>query len=198
VRIGYARTSTIEQTAGFEAQITELEGAGCEKIFQEQVSSMAQRPKLEAALDYIRDGDTLVVCKLDRLARSTQNLLDITDRIRRKGAHLHILNLGMDTGTATGKLLLTVIGAIGQFEREIMLERQREGIAKANGKYRGESERRRRRRRRSSGFSVRGLGRQRSRSGLGSRGRASTGSSAQAPDKVHLLPVLESVERDLR
>jgi len=100
---------------------------------------MAQRPQLEAALDYIRDGDTLVVCKLDRLARSTQNLLDITERIRRKGAHLHVLNLGMDTGTATGKLLLTVIGAIGQFEREMMLERQREGIAKAkaNGKYKG-------------------------------------------------------------
>jgi DNA invertase Pin-like site-specific DNA recombinase len=139
VRIGYARTSTIDQAAGFEAQIKELEGAGCEKIFQEQVSSMAQRPQLEAALDYIRDGDTLVVSKLDRLARSTQNLLEITERMRRKGANLHVLNLGMDTGTATGKLLLTVIGAIGQFEREMMLERQREGIAKAkaSGKYKG-------------------------------------------------------------
>ena len=139
MRIGYARTSTIDQTAGFEAQIKELEGSGCEKTFREQVSSMAQRPQLEAALDYIRDGDTLVVCKLDRLARSTQNLLEMTERIRRKGAHLHVLNLGMDTGTATGNLLLTVIGAIGQFEREMMLERQREGIAKAkaNGRYKG-------------------------------------------------------------
>jgi DNA invertase Pin-like site-specific DNA recombinase len=139
VRIGYARTSTIDQAAGFEAQLKELDGAGCEKLFREQVSSVGGRPQLEAALDYIRDGDTLVVSKLDRLARSTQNLLEITDRIRRKGAHLHVLNLGMDTGTATGKLLLTVIGAIGQFEREMMLERQREGIAKARaeGKYNG-------------------------------------------------------------
>jgi DNA invertase Pin-like site-specific DNA recombinase len=80
-----------------------------------------------------------VVCKLDRLARSTQHLLEIVERVRCKGAHLQVLNLGMDTSTATGKLLLTMIGAIGQFEREMMLERQREGIAKAknDGKYKG-------------------------------------------------------------
>src|SRR6185312_5280938 len=116
-----------------------LKDAGCDRVFKEQVSSVAKRAQLEAALDYVRDGDTLVVSKLDRLARSTQHLLGIADRVKRKGAHLHILNLGMDTGTATGKLLLTVIGAIGQFEREMMLERQREGIAKAKaaGKYRG-------------------------------------------------------------
>jgi DNA invertase Pin-like site-specific DNA recombinase len=137
--VGYARTSTLDQVAGFEAQLTELAQAGCEKVFREQVSSVAPRAQLEAALEFIREGDTLVVCKLDRLARSTQHLLDITDRVQRKGAHLHVLNLGMDTSTATGKLLLTVIGAIGQFEREMMLERQREGIAKAKseGKYKG-------------------------------------------------------------
>ena len=137
--IGYARTSTLDQTAGFEAQLTELAQAGCEKVFREQVSSVAARAQLEAALDYIRENDVLVVCKLDRLARSTQHLLEIVERVKRKGAHLQVLNLGMDTSTATGKLLLTMIGAIGQFEREMMLERQREGIAKAQGegKYKG-------------------------------------------------------------
>src|SRR5215469_3988461 len=139
MKVGYARTSTLEQTAGFEAQLKELEQAGCEKVFREQVSSVAHRDQLEAALDFIREGDVLTVCKLDRLARSTQHLLEITDRVKHKGAHLNVLNLGMDTSTATGKLLLTVIGAIGQFEREMMLERQREGIAKAKaeGKYKG-------------------------------------------------------------
>ena len=137
--IGYARTSTLDQTAGFEAQLNELTHAGCEKVFSEQVSSVAPRAQLEAALEYIREGDVLVVCKLDRLARSTQHLLEIVERVKRNGTHLQILNLGMDTSTATGKLLLTMIGAIGQFEREMMLERQREGIAKAKGegKYRG-------------------------------------------------------------
>jgi DNA invertase Pin-like site-specific DNA recombinase len=139
LKVGYARTSTVEQKAGFEAQLKVLEAAGCEKVFREQVSSVAQRLQLEAVLDFIREGDTLVVSKLDRLARSTRHLLEIVDRVKRKGAHLQILDLGMDTGTATGKLLLTIIGAIGQFEREMMLERQREGIAKAkaDGKYKG-------------------------------------------------------------
>src|SRR5256885_167015 len=137
--IGYARTSTLDQTAGFETQLTEIAQAGCEKVFSEQVSSVTPRAQLEAALEYIREGDVLVICKLDRLARSTQHLLEIVDRVKRKGAHLQILNVGMDTSTATGKLLLTMIGAIGQFEREMMLERQREGIAKAksDGKYKG-------------------------------------------------------------
>ena len=139
MHVGYARTSTTDQTAGFEAQLAELAAAGCEKVFREQVSSVGPRAQLEAALDFIREGDALVVSKLDRLARSTQHLLEIADRVKGKGAHLHVRNLGMDTSTATGKLLLTVIGAIGQFEREMMLERQREGIAKAKseGKYKG-------------------------------------------------------------
>jgi DNA invertase Pin-like site-specific DNA recombinase len=103
------------------------------------VSSVAQRPQLEAALEFIREGDTLIVTKLDRLARSTQHLLEIADRVKAKGADLSILNLGADTSTATGKLIFTIIGAIGTFEREMMLERQREGIAKAKaeGRYRG-------------------------------------------------------------
>jgi DNA invertase Pin-like site-specific DNA recombinase len=125
--------------AGFEAQVKELEAAGCEKVFSEQVSSVGKRKEVDAALDYVRKGDTLVVTKLDRLARSTQHLLTIAENLNAKGASLHVLNLGMDTSTATGKLMFIVIGAIAEFERGMMLERQREGIAKAKaeGKYRG-------------------------------------------------------------
>jgi DNA invertase Pin-like site-specific DNA recombinase len=139
LRIGYGRTSTLDQRAGMEAQLRDIRSAGCEKIFHEQVSSVEKRPQLEACLDFIREGDTLVVTKLDRLARSTQHLLEIADRVKSKGAALHVLNLGADTGTATGRLMFTVIGAIACFERELMLERQREGIAraKAEGKYKG-------------------------------------------------------------
>src|SRR5215813_5845764 len=100
--VGYARTSTVDQMAGFEAQLADLDQAGCEKVFREQVSSVAPRAQLEAALDYIREGDLLVVCKLDRLARSTQHLLEIAERVRSKRADLSIVNLGADTSTATG------------------------------------------------------------------------------------------------
>ena len=137
--IGYARTSTLEQTAGFEAQVRNLEGAGADRIFREQVSSVADRPQLALALDFLRAGDVLLVTKLDRLARSTANLLEIVQAIEAKGAALRIRDLNLDTATATGRLMLTMIGAIAQFEREMMLERQREGIAKAKaaGKYKG-------------------------------------------------------------
>lgn len=137
--IGYGRTSTIDQTAGMDAQVRDLEALGVDKIFTEQVSSVARRDQLEAALDYARDGDTLVVTKLDRLARSTADLLRITETLKDKGAALKILNLDIDTNTATGKMLLTMVGAISAFERELMLERQREGIqkAKSEGKYKG-------------------------------------------------------------
>ena len=139
MRIGYARTSTTDQQAGFKAQIRDLEAVGCEKIYQEQVSSVGARDELAVALDFVREGDTLVVTKLDRLARSTRHLNDIVDRLRKKGSHLQILDLGIDTATPTGELVLTVIGGIAQFERQMMLERQREGIAKAKaeGKYKG-------------------------------------------------------------
>ena len=137
--VGYARTSTIDQLAGFEAQLRELGTAGCEKTFQEQVSSVAERKQLHAALEYVREGDILVVAKLDRLARSVPDLMAILQTLGRKRVGVRILNLGMDTQTPTGKLMLTVLGAIAQFEREMMLERQREGIAKAKseGRYKG-------------------------------------------------------------
>lgn len=137
--IGYARTSTLDQVNGLDAQLEELKGLGCEKIFEEQVSSVAQRQKLQEALDFARDGDTFVVTKLDRLARSIQHLWQIVAQLDAKSVHLRILNLGIDTSTATGRLVLTVLGGIAEFERSMMLERQREGIAraKAQGKYKG-------------------------------------------------------------
>lgn len=140
--VGYARTSTTDQLAGFEAQISELETAGCEEVFKEQVSSVAQRAELDAALKFVRKGDTLVVTKLDRLARSTQHLLEIITLVEDKGVALRIMNFGgseVDTKSATGKLMLTMFAAMAQFEREMMLERQREGIAKAkaDGRYKG-------------------------------------------------------------
>jgi DNA invertase Pin-like site-specific DNA recombinase len=140
MKVGYARTSTHDQVAGLEAQLRELEAGGCEKIFQEQVSSMAEaRPALAAALDWVREGDELVATKIDRLARSVADLLRIVQAVRAKGATLYIGNLGRINGDPMGSLLLTVLGAIAQFEREMMLERQREGIAKAQaeGKYKG-------------------------------------------------------------
>ena len=138
--IGYARTSTTDQKAGLDAQLRDLAAAGCQKVFQEQVSSVdTKRSELERALDYAREGDTLVVTKLDRLARSMANLVEITGRLKAKGVELKVLALDLDTGTSTGKLMLNLMGSIAEFERELMLERQREGIAKAKaeGKYQG-------------------------------------------------------------
>lgn len=140
--VGYARTSTVEQVAGYEAQKRDLETIGVEKLFHEQISSVSQRNELSNALHYVRDGDTLVVTKLDRLARSTSNLLEIVNSLDNKGVALRILDFGgsaVDTKSPTGKLMLTMFGAMAQFEREMMLERQREGIAKAKaeGKYKG-------------------------------------------------------------
>jgi DNA invertase Pin-like site-specific DNA recombinase len=141
VVVGYARTSTIEQVAGFEAQLAELERAGCEKIFKEQVSSVdvVARDQLARALAFVREGDVFVITKLDRLARSVAHLMETVEQLNKKGVALRILNLGVDTGTPTGKLILTMLGGIAEFERSIMLERQREGIAKAKreGKYKG-------------------------------------------------------------
>ncbi len=137
--VGYARTSTVDQCAGFEAQRRQLREHGAEKIFEEQVSSVASRGRLEAALDFVREGDTLVVTKLDRLARSTAHALAIMERLRVKEVGLRVLDLALDTNTPTGALMFSVIAAVAQFEREMMLERQREGIAKAKagGLYKG-------------------------------------------------------------
>jgi DNA invertase Pin-like site-specific DNA recombinase len=91
--IGYARTSTTDQLAGLDAQLRDLKGAGCRKVFSEQLSSVSTRAELDAALDYCRDGDTLVVTKLDRLARSARHLSELVDALEAKGVSLRILNL---------------------------------------------------------------------------------------------------------
>ena len=137
--IGYCRTSTVDQKYGLTAQIETLESEGVEKIFSEQISSVAKRPELESALDFCREGDVLVVTKLDRLARSIHDLWKIVNRLEEKKVELKILDLNLDTSTPTGRLMLSMMGALAQFEREMLLERQREGIerAKAEGKFKG-------------------------------------------------------------
>jgi len=123
MQIGYAPSSTVDQQAGYEAQIRTLNAAGCDKIFAEQVSSVAQRVQLEAAIDYAREGDALVVTKLDRLARSVAHLVSIGERLDAKGVSLKVLEQSIDTSTPTGRLMFNMLGAIAQFERELMLER---------------------------------------------------------------------------
>lgn len=137
--IGYARTSTVEQVAGFDAQLEELKKVGCEKIFKEQVSSIGKRDQLEAAIEFAREGDTFIVTKLDRLARSVSHLCEIVDTLDKKKASLRILNINLDSNTPTGKLMLNLLVSVAQFERDLMLERQKVGVqaAKAAGRYRG-------------------------------------------------------------
>ncbi|WP_428969814.1 recombinase family protein [Sphingomonas sp. Xoc002] len=142
MQIGYCRTSTAEQVAGFEAQEQKLVATGCTRLFREQVSSVAARGELDAALDFVREGDTLVVTRLDRLARSTTDLLGIVATLERKGVSLRVLDFGgseVDTKSPTGRMLLTMFAAVAEFERTTMLERQRAGIAKAKaeGRYLG-------------------------------------------------------------
>src|SRR5437763_17008597 len=116
--IGYARTSTVEQDAGLEAQERDLRTAGVEKVFTEQLSAVdSNRPALAAALDFSREGDVFVVTKIDRLARSVADLLVVVDKLTAKGVALKILSMGVDTSTPTGKLMVSVLGAVAEFER---------------------------------------------------------------------------------
>jgi DNA invertase Pin-like site-specific DNA recombinase len=140
--IGYARTSTTDQQAGFDSQLVELEAYGSELTFKEEVSAVASRGELERAMDMLSEGDKLVVTKLDRLARNVMQMGELQQQIEAKGAGLVILSLGsetIDTTTATGKPILNMMVSVAQFEREMMKERQVEGIkrAKAEGKYKG-------------------------------------------------------------
>jgi DNA invertase Pin-like site-specific DNA recombinase len=140
--VGYARSSTVDQEAGFEAQLRDLKTAGCEKVFSEKVSSVAARPQMTAALGFLREGDTLVVTKPDRLARSTMDLLKIVADLKARKIGLRVLSMGLSTldhSNPTTALMLSILGSVAEFERSLMLERQREGIAKAkaDGKYKG-------------------------------------------------------------
>lgn len=137
--VGYARTSTAEQKAGLAAQEAELRALGCDRVFLEQASSVKQRDTLEQAIDFAREGDTFLVTKLDRLARSVVHLWEIVERLKAKGVAIRIVGMGIDTNTPTGALMLNVLGGVAQWEREMMLERQRIGIAAAKdaGRYKG-------------------------------------------------------------
>lgn len=136
--IGYVRVSTVEQNEG--RQLVTMEKYNVEKVFQEKVSAKdTDRPQLQEMLEFVRKGDTVVVHDFSRLARSTKDLLDIVELLEKKEVALISAKENIDSSTPTGKLMLTMIGAINEFERTNMLERQREGIAiaKANGKYKG-------------------------------------------------------------
>lgn len=138
--IGYARTSTLDQVAGLEAQVRDLKKEKCDKIFQEHVSSVdAERPQLEAMIEFARDGDVIVCTKLDRLARSVSGMVKIADRLKKKGVSILILDPHLSNRSAAEELTFNLLTSIAQFERQVMLERQREGIAKAKGegKFKG-------------------------------------------------------------
>lgn len=138
--VGYGRVSSSGQSLDIQHQA--LIEAGCEKVFSEQVSgrSTIGRDQLNDALDFVREGDTLVVTRLDRLARSVGDLHRIIERLTQKGASFRCLaQAGVDTDTSTGRLMLAVLGAVAMFENDIRRERQMEGVMKAKlaGKYRG-------------------------------------------------------------
>ena len=138
MQIAYIRVSTIEQNE--QRQIEAMEKYKIEKWFIEKVSAKdPNRPKLQEMLDFAREGDTIHIHDFSRLARSTKDLLDIVEKLNQKGITLISNKENIDTSTPTGKLMLTMIGAINEFERTNLLERQREGIAiaKRNGKYKG-------------------------------------------------------------
>ena len=138
MRVAYVRVSTVEQNEA--RQLEALKKYDIEKWYTEKVSGKdTNRPKLQEMLDFVREGDTVYIHDFSRLARSTKDLLEILEELTAKGVTLISNKENLDTGTATGKLMLTVIAAINEFERQNLLERQREGIeiAKREGKFKG-------------------------------------------------------------
>ena len=132
------RVSTFEQK--LESQIEVLKEAGAEEVFQEKFTgTTVERPQFNLVLKKLENGDTLIVTKLDRLARNTREVLEIVQSLFNRGIKVHILNIGLIDNTPTGQLIFTIFSAFAQFEREIILERQKEGIkiAAAQGKYKG-------------------------------------------------------------
>lgn len=138
MNIAYVRVSTVEQNEA--RQVEALEKYGIDKWFREKVSAKdINRPELQSMLEFAREGDTVYIMDFSRLARSTKDLLELVERMESKSIKLVSLKESIDSSTPTGKLMLTMIGAIAEFERTNLLERQREGIAiaKAEGKYKG-------------------------------------------------------------
>ena len=136
--IGYARVSTEEQNSA--RQEDALEREGCSKVYIDKISgSKASRPELDRMLEYLREGDTLVVTSFSRLSRSTRDLLGIVEDLRRKGVTLRSLHENLDTSTPQGRFMLSVFGALNELEREQLLERQKEGLdaARKRGKHLG-------------------------------------------------------------
>ena len=139
--VGYVRVSTIEQNE--DRQLVTMEKYNVEKVFSEKVSAKdTNREELNKMLDFVREGDTVVIHDFSRLARSTKDLLEIVELLNDKKVNLISSKENIDSSTPTGKLMLTMIGAINEFERANLLERQREGIAiaKAKGLYKGRKE----------------------------------------------------------
>jgi DNA invertase Pin-like site-specific DNA recombinase len=140
MKIGFARQSTLHQKFGLEHQVELLKSEGCEKIFAEEVSALAsKRPEFEKAIEFVREGDIFVVTALSRFGRSLNNILANAAILEKKGVAFKILDLNVDSSTASGKLIFNLMGSIYQFEREMLLERQQIGIAraKAEGKFFG-------------------------------------------------------------
>jgi DNA invertase Pin-like site-specific DNA recombinase len=128
--IGYARVSTDGQDHAL--QLDALRSVGCEKVFVETASgARADRPELSRAMEQARQGDTLVVWRLDRLARSLRHLIDLSEEMQRRGVALRSVTEAIDTGTSSGRLMFNILGALAQMEREIIVERTRAGLAAA-------------------------------------------------------------------
>jgi DNA invertase Pin-like site-specific DNA recombinase len=135
MHIGYARVSTQDQNLALQRDA--LEKAGCERLFVERASgAQRERPQLKAAVDYMRSGDTLVVWKLDRLARSLKQLIETVEALGRREIGLRSLTETIDTGTSGGRLIFHVFGALAEFERSIIRERTRAGLAAARARGR--------------------------------------------------------------
>ena len=132
MKIGYARVSTAAQN--LDMQVTALTDAGCEKIYTEKVSGVGDRTELKTALEFLRDGDSLVVYKLDRLGRNMKNLLAIIEQLQQQNVSLVSLRDNIDTGSTTGKLIMHIFASLAEFERDLIKERSAEGRREAKKK----------------------------------------------------------------
>ena len=133
--VGYARVSTLDQNPAL--QIDALNAAGCERLFVEKASGASRdRPELKAALDYVREGDTLVVWKLDRLARSLKQLIETVGLLEERGIGLRSVTEAIDTTTAGGRLIFHIFGALSEFERTVIRERTKAGLSAARARGR--------------------------------------------------------------